>query len=496
MVNIENLQIIPTPKHVKCLGTRSFYKAEISAPHQAFQDAAEVFVTYADKMGMRFGWSETGAIAIRYDAELGAGAYRLLADGRTVKLFAADSAGANHAFATLLQIMEGCEEPAGNVTIPDCEIADAPDCSYRGMMVDLARNWHEFPYLIRYVDQCYFYKLSVLHLHFTDDQSYTLPSKLFPKLSTEGRCYTEEQISALNRYAHARGIQLMPEIDVPGHCVSFQEGYPDLFGTGGIICQHPQSIEAMQALFHELCAMFPASRCIHIGGDEAQIENWLKCPRCREYACAIGIDPAAEDQKLAAERLYAHFIGKMAEAVFAEGKIPVAWEGFAAQVNDFVSKDILMMSWENYYQVTPSLLEAGFQIINCSWNPMYIVTPEPAWTPQEIYQWTIYQWIPVHGGSPYLGTGITIEPSPQVRGGQLLAWGDRIAGAYPTAKEGVAAEARLLLERLPYLAENTWNIEKRVPFETIAKTSARINEKIEKIAAETAVKIDSGVESR
>ena len=106
---------------------------------------------------------------------------------------------------------------------------DAPDCSYRGMMVDLARNWHDFTYLISYVDMCYYYKISVLHLHFTDDQSYTLPSKRFPKLSTKGRSYTPEQIEALNQYAEARGIQLMPEIDVPGHCISFQKEYPDIF---------------------------------------------------------------------------------------------------------------------------------------------------------------------------------------------------------------------------------------------------------------------------
>ena len=80
-------------------------------------------------------------------------------------------------------------------------------------------------------------------------------------------------------------------------------------------------------------------------------------------------------------------------------------------MNDFVSKDILIMSWENYYQVTPELIHAGFTVINCSWNPMYIVAPEPAWTPQEIYQWTIYKWTPVHGGSPYIGKGLEISPT-------------------------------------------------------------------------------------
>ena len=478
MENTKQLIIVPTPKLVKCVGRISSYKTELFSLHHAFRNAAGVFKEYAARLGISFAWSETADIQITYDAAIESGAYRLSADGNTVRLSASDSVGANHAFATLLQIINPSEEREGIVCVPDCEIMDAPDCSYRGMMVDLARNWHDFTYLISYVDMCYYYKISVLHLHFTDDQSYTLPSKRFPKLSTKGRSYTPEQIEALNQYAEARGIQLMPEIDVPGHCISFQKEYPDIFGTEGIICQHRESVQAMQELFGELCEMFPHSKYIHIGGDEAQIENWLKCPRCREYALSIGIDPDAEDQKLAAERMYANFISKMAEAIFASGKIPIAWDGFASQVNDFVSKDILIMSWENYYQVTPELIHAGFTVINCSWNPMYIVAPEPAWTPQEIYQWTIYKWTPVHGGSPYIGKGLEISPTDQVYGGQLLAWGDRIATSYPTVEEGVSAERTLLLERLPYLAENTWNKEKQLPFEMLSEKIAQTDNKL------------------
>ena len=113
---------------------------------------------------------------------------------------------------------------------------------------------------------CYFYKVSVLQLHFTDDQSYTLPSKLFPKLSTENQSYTSTQIQGLVEYANARGVELMPEIDVPGHCRSFGEAYGDLFGTKGVICQHTDSMRAMKDLFAELCDMFPYSKYIHIGG--------------------------------------------------------------------------------------------------------------------------------------------------------------------------------------------------------------------------------------
>lgn len=479
MERMKKVRMIPTPKRVSESGGRFPYKTELCLLHREFEEAAEVFADYARRLGLHFTISENAPIQIIRDAALGPEEYRLSAGNGKVKLFASDLVGANHAFASLLQLFEPDAVSPELVWIPDCEISDAPDCAYRGMMVDLARNWHDFSYLLSYVDFCYFYKISVLHLHFTDDQSYTLPSALFPALSTKGRCYTEGQIAELNRYAAARGVQLMPEIDVPGHCVSFQKEYPELFGTDGIICQTPQSIEAMQALFRELCEMFSASKYIHIGGDVAQIENWLKCPRCAEYAQDAGIDVRGEDQKLAAEKLYASFVMKMAEPVLAAGKIPVAWEGFCEQVNDLVSREILIMSWENYYQVTPALIRAGFRIINCSWNPMYIVTPEPAWPPREIYDWSIYKWKAVHPGSPYLGKELEIPPTRQVLGGQLLAWGDRIAASYPTVEEGVAAERRLLLERLPFLAENTWNRDKTISWEALSETAAELGARLE-----------------
>lgn len=483
METIGKLRIVPTPKQVRAAGAVSLYKTELFLLHEEFKTAAEVFTEYAAALGIRFTFQKEGAFRIARDPALSPGSYRLEAGNGRVTVSASDSTGANYAFATLLQMMKTEAGESGNVFLADCDMIDAPDCSYRGMMVDLARNWHDFSYLLDYVDLCYFYKISVLHLHFTDDQSYTLPSALFPKLPTEGRSYTPEQIRQLNLYAEARGVSLMPEIDVPGHCVSFQKEYPHIFGTQGIICQHPETLEAMQAIFHELCEMFPYAKYIHIGGDEAQIENWLKCPQCAEYARSIGVDTAAKDRKPASEQLYANFVSKMADAVFSKGKIPVAWEGFSAQVNDLVSKRIILMSWENYYQVTPDLIRAGYQVINCSWNPMYIVTPRPVWPPEEVYRWNIFRWIPVHGGSPYIGTGLEIEPTDQVIGGQLLAWGDQIPSAFPTIEEGVAAERDLLLERLPFVAENTWNKAKSVSFEDITAASAQINDKLRKIIA-------------
>lgn len=494
------LSIIPTPakQSIKGDGVHySTYKTVISAEDETLRNSAEAFSEYAGRIGLKFDIKVgsdsalTSRIHLTLNNSYRSGEYNLKADGERVILSASDEIGAGYALATLMQIMELPDNTAGNpassernsacetVLVPDCEIEDAPECSYRGMLVDLARSWHDLSYLYRYVDMCWYYKVPVLHLHFTDDQSYTLPSRLFPRVSTPGRSYSFEEMRELDEYAFARGVRIMPEIDVPGHCAAFQKEYPEIFGNDGIICQNKEAIEAMQGLFKELCDIFPHADKIHIGGDEANIKKWLECPRCMEYARSIGIDTESGEHKTE-DLLYVNFVVKMAEAVFSTGRTPVVWEGFPEYMNDMIPRDMLVMSWENYFQLTPSLLNAGFTIINCSWNPMYIVTPEPVWPPKELYDWSVYKWMPVHPESQLKGIGYKAEPTEQIIGGQLLAWGDRLPG-FATPEEGADAELALLKERIPYLAENTWNREKKLPFEIIEQTVKYTNARLDKI---------------
>lgn len=463
------MKIIPTPKLVQPAGDcAKIMKFEPAVEKNiVFQDAVNAFALYVKKIyGISVEERDSAQIRIVQE-EMEPEAYRIVICEDDVTLYAGDYQGANHAFASVLQMLQW-EENA--ILLPEVTIQDKPDCSYRGMMVDLARDWHPFSYLLSYVDMCYFYKVAVLQLHFTDDQSYTLPSKLFPKLSTENQSYTSTQIQELVEYANARGVELMPEIDVPGHCKSFGEAYGDLFGTKGVICQHADSIKAMKDLFAELCDMFPYSKYIHIGGDEVFAMNeWTKCPRCLAYAESIGIDPNMEDRNALAHRFYVHFISEMADVCFQKGRQPVVWEGFAKEYNDKLSKDILVMAWESYYQLAPELLEAGFRIVNCSWNPMYIVTPRTMWTPKEVFDWSIYRWQAIHPESPYMETAYECEPNSQIIGGQLLAWGDHILREYPNVIDGVREEKKCIAERLPMLAENTWNITKVTDYESFIK---------------------------
>ncbi len=232
----------------------------------------------------------------------------------------------------------------------------------------------------------------------------------------------------------------------------------------------------MEALFRELCGLFPDSAYVHVGGDEAAIEKWTDCEKCLNAYRAQGVDVdgilAGENGKhKLSQIMYATFVKRMADAVLSCGKTPVVWEGFSAEVNDIIPRETVVMSWENFYQVTPSLQAAGFRLVNCSWNPLYVVTPVVYWTPEQVYNWNVYTWTPVHPGSPYAGRSLTIEPTMQVEGGQLLAWGDQIVAKYENITEGVREEQRLIEERVPCLAENLWHREKVSDF---AEFSARM----------------------
>lgn len=469
--NGADASVVPTPKSVICGKSQVKYPLTITNNDKYAKEIA-VFASYADKIGQKYEilTENAGTVSIRDIAGLENGAYVLKIDAEGIIIGASDSLGVNHAFASLLQL-------SGEEYLPVCVISDFPDAEYRGMMVDLARRWHDFDIVLSYVDMCYFYKASVLHLHFTDDQSYTLPSKIYPLLSTPGNSYTEEQINELCEYANARGIELMPEIDVPGHNSSFSKGYGKIFGEKSVICQTRESIDAMKALFRELCAMFPYSKRIHIGGDEARISQWVEWPECRKFAQSIGIDPDGPD---AAQMLYANFVNEMGSAVLECGRTPVAWEGFSKKVNHMVSREIQIFSWENFYQVTPDLLDAGFTIINGSWSPMYVVTNRVCWTPEEVYNWTIYTWRPVHGGSPYIKTGYVSAPDPRIIGGQLLAWGDGLVDD-PDARGGALKERSLLLERIPCLSQNTWNVTARPSYEEFAPVAEKAGKILEKI---------------
>ena len=413
-----------------------------------FADCAAVFEEYAGKaFGVGFCRNETeGGIVLKRDPALPEEGYRLTVAEGGVTLLAAEKKGMHNGLADLLNRIE---KDGDSLLAAPCDLTESPDCPWRGLMVDLARQWHPLPYLLEYVDLCWKNRASRLQLHFTDSQSFTLPMKAFPKLATEGRSYTPEEIGTLVDYAESRGIVLVPEVDVPGHTSQFFAKYPEIFGTAGVLPASDEVFDALRTIFSEVADMFPHSPWIHIGGDEAAIGEWEKCGRTKAYMKEHGIADIHE--------MYAEYIRIVTDMVLSLGRTPIVWEGFRKEYDDRIDKRTVVVAWESFYQLAPDLAEAGFTLINCSWKPLYIVTGRVSWSPEEIASLDPWQWDHWMASSPAKDRGIRIDRKYPVLGEQICAWGDVIAG-WENWEDGIKLEMQLVAERLPALCGKLWDL--------------------------------------
>ena len=197
--------------------------------------------------------------------------YALCAAGHVVDVHADTEWGAMAALATLAQF-----GPLAG------EIRDAPRHPWRGLMIDTVRHFISLASLKRTVDAMWFYKLNVLHLHLTDDQGFRFRSRRYPELASAD-AYAPAELADLVAYAAARGVRVVPELDMPGHTTSWLAGQPSWslggrraaapsvrFGVHdtGIDPVNPAVLAAVATLLAELAEVFP-DECLHFGGDEA-----------------------------------------------------------------------------------------------------------------------------------------------------------------------------------------------------------------------------------
>ncbi len=463
------LNLIPTPQTVEREEGFVPFPKEITTDKK-FAGLIPVAADYAKRMhGLALNEGENG-LKILYDPALAEEGYVL--DTAKMTIRACGYEGAAHGLASLLLL-------AKDGSLPKVKISDRPENPYRGLMEDLARQWHPLEQVLADVDLCFFYKCSYLQLHFIDDQSYTLPSRLYPKVPTEGRYYSFEEIAILNAYAKARGVKIVPEFETPGHSRALISAYPEQFGNNAmgemqelngafrtdsdnILCAgKPGVFEAIDAMLGEVMELFPDSKFIHIGGDEAALARWNNCPDCQAFMEANDIPDVYA--------LYTYFVKRVTDMVLARGRTPIVWEGFPKSGTENISRDVVVIAWESYYQLAPDLLASGFHIINCSWQPLYI-TPRRRWKPEEILGWDVYNWQHYNPFSPAYLNPIHVSPTALVRGGQLCAW-------ECTYEE----EIDVMVENLAALSERTWRTERVLPTEDFKAEMDAIRPVIQKI---------------
>ncbi len=365
------------------------------------------------------------------------------------------SGGSYHALAmaktTLLQLMRVEEE---KIIIPHVSISDSPDASYRGLMIDLARQWHDISTIEQLIDLAAYYKMNYVHLHFTDDQSFTLPSRHYPKLSTENRHYSFAELEALETYAVTRGITIIPELEVPGHASQFVEKYPDIFAiqdadqNARIINMGREEVyTAIEKLIGEIASTFQSSPYIHVGGDEAVFTKVMNDPDVQQYMQTHELPQDVHE-------LYRHFLVRMNDIVKKHGKQMCVWEGFSRVGQIEIPKDIIVFEFETNRYLPDELVADGYTVVNTSWKPLYIVN-QKKWEPKTIYDWNMWKWHNWWVKAPSFQP-IQVDSTALIMGAQMCSW-----------EQPANVEVPSIRKRIPAFAERLWNTEPVLPYDRL-----------------------------
>lgn len=374
-------QVVPQPTSFAAVGPARPYTAlgcevaEFAAQVAAFADALQRLGVAP--LAAHRGEGEASLAVERGEDLQGPEAYTIApaADGLVVR--AAGPIAAARAFATLLQV---AEIEGDRVSWPAVEVADAPALPFRCFMVDMGRNPHSPHTLAQVVDACWFYKVAFLQLHLTDDQLCSWPSRAFPKLVDPRAGWTWHDFVALEAYGQARGVTIVPEIDVPGHSTILRRHYPDVFGaTPTELATSAAATAGVERLIDELLSVFAATPYVHLGGDEA------------------GGVPAAAQRD---------FMNRLARHVRATGRRAIAWEGPPlGDGHDNVATDVLLMNWNTTDVPAQAMLDAGYEVVNAAWDPLYVVDHYPrtmftAVPVERCYAWDPCRFAHVDPGMP------------------------------------------------------------------------------------------------
>jgi len=276
----------------------------------------------------------------RYPAE----AYDLHINGQGVLLRASTSAGLQHGLSTLWQLALSAPASNGQLLLPQLRVLDAPQFSWRGLMLDSARHMQSVDHILQQLDWMALHKLNSFHWHLTDDQGWRLEIEAFPKLTEVGayrvpagqapaadidpatgepRLYggffTQDEVRRIVAHATRRHINVVPEINVPGHGSAAIVAYPEL----GVEGYQPDQVPADWGIYHnvfnleestfrffeqvldEVVELFPGP-FVHLGGDEVVTEQWEDSARVQERMAALGIDELQGVQNYFVERLQRH----------------------------------------------------------------------------------------------------------------------------------------------------------------------------------------------
>ena len=298
------------------------------------------------------------------DTAWGKESYRLNVEGGRVIIHAYQAAGLFYGVQSLLQLLPPEIEsrdiiPEMELAIPTATLRDGPRFSWRGMHLDVGRHFFSKEFIKRYLDLMAMYKMNVFHWHLVEDQGWRIEINKYPKLieisawrnepdgKVYGGYYTQDDIKEIVAYAKRMHITIVPEIELPGHCMASLAAYPELSCTGGpfevpsiwgvkkdVYCAgNDATFEFLENVLLEVIELFPGEY-IHIGGDEVPKDRWRECRKCQRRMKTEGLADEHE--------LQSYFIKRIEKFLNEHDRKLIGWDEI---LEGGLAPDATVMSW-------------------------------------------------------------------------------------------------------------------------------------------------------
>ena len=387
-------------------------------------------------------------------------AYKIKVGAEGIAIYAHNPIGFYRAAQTLRKALPIVKEGAeAKVELPYVNIQDEPRFVYRGVLLDCARHFFSVEMIKEFLDVMALHGCNQFHWHLTDDQGWRFEVKSMPELALRGSVreqttigpnvgifdgvphggyYTQEECRDIVKYAAERYINVIPEIDLPGHMQSALHVYPELGCTGGpypvrtywgvsreVLCGgNSKTLEFLKNVLKEVCEVFP-SKIIHIGGDECPKDRWKACPTCQAKIKELGLK---DDGKHSPENQLQSYINKEIEAFLAEqGRDIIGWDEI---LEGGLSGKSIVMSWRGTKGGTEAAKQ-GHRVIMSPNVFSYIDHPQlkdVAKQPRTTGSY-IVSASKVYSFEPLLPDALDEQQQKYILGSQVNLWSEHVA--YP-----------------------------------------------------------------
>ena len=379
VVSAQTAKTVIVPRPMEVSAAKGDYtvtaKTVIAATDAELVRSAELFASYvANELGATLDveQKQKGGIVLLLDKSLATEEYTLDITSKGVKIVGGTPAAVFYGLQSLRQLISAGEATKKGIKLEGVSIKDKPLFSYRGVMLDVCRHFFTVAEVKHFIDMAAIHKINVFHWHLTEDQGWRIKIKKYPNLVNIGSkrketivgrnrysnvfdavpyggYYTQNEIKDIVKYAAERYIEVIPEIDMPGHMVAALASYPHLgcrdekfevrtrWGISkDVLCPGKEStFEFIEGVLEEVVSLFP-SQYIHYGGDECPRDRWKECPHCQKRIQEEGLKDENE--------LQSYFMHRVEKFLAKHNRKVVGWDEI---IYGGINKSATIMLWND-----------------------------------------------------------------------------------------------------------------------------------------------------